>query len=81
MATKAEIRREEGRERFKHILEIAMADKDCRVEHPRPWTCQMIVHNGPRAQFFDALGKPVMTDPLYDPEDAAQLLFNINSGL
>lgn len=77
------IRRQARRDRFKADLAkcIADANADYTVEHPRPWTCEMVIHDGPGAQFFDANGKQVLQDLIRDPEDAAQLLYNINSGL
>jgi hypothetical protein len=80
--TKEAIRRsDERRERFRRDLEAALAHPDNTMVHPRPWTCSMIIHDGPGAQFFDANGMPVLSDPIREPEDAAQLLHSINSGL
>lgn len=81
MNTAEATKREERRERFRRDLEKFVADPDYRSEHPRPWTCVMVIHDGPGAQFLDANGKPVLGDLIRDPEDAAQLLFSINSGL
>jgi hypothetical protein len=70
----------ERREQFAKDLQRALADPDNRVEHPLPWTCAMVIHDGPGVQFFDANGKPVLgPDLLRDTEDAAQLLFSINA--
>ncbi len=74
-------RSEERRICFKADLAKAMLSADCQTLHPRPWTCKMVIHDGPGAQFFDANDAPVLgPELLRDPEDAAQLLFNVNSG-
>lgn len=79
LAKAARNTREHARERFKNDLDKCLADPEYTVGHPRPWTCAMVIHDGAGAQFIDANGKPVLTDLIRDPEDAAQLLFNINS--
>lgn len=75
----ADEKRTARRERFRADLARALTQDDCHVLHPRPWTCSTVINNGPGAQFFDANGKPVLTDLIRDPEDAAQLLFSINT--
>ncbi len=74
------MRRDERRERFRSDLAKCVADPEYRVVSPLPWTCSMVINNGPGAQFFDANGKPILSDLIRDPEDAALLLFNINLG-
>ncbi len=69
------------RERWKSDLMKALSDPDCQTAHPRPWTCTFAIYDGPGAQFFDANGKPVLSDLIRDPEDAAQLLYSINFGI
>lgn len=67
------------RAQFKCDMEIALVDQNNRLDHPLPWTAAMVVHDGPGIQLFDANGKPVLAELLRDPQDAAQLIWSINS--
>lgn len=47
-------------------------------DRPLPWTASLIIHDGPGFQFFDSAGKPVLSEPIREPEDASWLLRFVN---
>jgi hypothetical protein len=60
-------------------MEAALKDPDNQIDHPRPFTIGLVVHDGPGIQIFNANGRPVLSELLRDPEDAATLLYLLNS--
>jgi hypothetical protein len=66
------------RARAKSDLAAALADADNQIDHPRPFRAILVVHDGPGIQIFDANDRPVLTELLRDPEDAASLLYLLN---
>jgi len=65
-------------ERSQTMFDEAMKEAPFETR-PLPWTARQVIHDGPGWQFFDADGKPVLTELLREPEDTAWLLRFVNS--